>query len=607
MTCTSKLNSACEPATIETGCGGKCGHSPIIILPGINHSPTYLYDKKDEPVKYNGKHIGGTLLIPNKAALSKKVIAKLVANTLATIVFQTNTKLDKITYNLVSDTLKYQRCDQKGNHIENLKTKRWNHSLDKMTEEELNWTYRMVPLKTLVDEIGKDHVYFFTFNLAGDPIDSADELDEYIETVKEQTGHSKVTLLPVSLGGTILTAYLEKYGHGNIDQIVNVVACLDGTDIAADIMSREWRLDDEYLYHQFMQNIFIESDKKPTRGYLLNSLMHLMPRAGIAAFLSGAISGILDTLILNCPQFWAMLPSNRYETLAERYLVDKPVLRSRTDSFQKARLNLKENILSAVADGVRVNSIACANLDLGEKMYTYFNIVASAEKVNSDGIVNLTSATLGATGATGKHSLDDVDYEKNTFCNNPDHNHFSADNMVDASTAILPENTWIFLDQHHEVGNNDVVLNLAKAIILGDVSDVNDKPEIYPQFNGPCSTQSIRRRLLPDARKTDQSNLSDEDKTELNAAIAEGEAVLKLTVADQTRVESAEKRLIAILHKVSAEGYENIDKKKDSPLAPVYEKIAFTMSKGSLFLFGGGSLVDRLLSPLRKTTKFIFR
>ena len=608
MICASMLASACAvgvSAATETDCGGKCEHSPVIVLPGINHSPTYLYDENDEPVMYNGNHIGSTLLILNEAALSTNAIVKAVASVLATIVFQTNAGLDKVAYNLVSDIFKYQRCDANGDHVENLKTQRWNYSLEHMSEEDLEWTYRMVPMQSLVNEIGEEHVYFFTFNLVGDPMDSADDLAEYIEMVKEQTGHDKVSLLPVSLGGTILTAYLDKYGHSELDQIVNAVACLDGTDIVADFFAREWRLDDEYLYHEFIKQIFIENEGGPTLGYLINSLLHIIPRSGVDALLSGAISGILDTLMLNCPQFWAMLPSYRYDALAERYLGDKPALKARTDRFQTARLNLKGNILKAVEDGVRVNSIAGSNLDLGEEMYTYFNIVASAEKVNSDGIVNLTSTTLGATGAAGEQTLDDVDYESNTYCTNPDHNHVSPDNMVDTSTAILPENTWVFLNQHHEVGYNDVVLNLAKAIFLGEVTAVNENPEMYPQYNDPCYTQSIRRWKLPDAKRVDQTELSEEDKAELNAAIAEGEAVLKLTVADQPRVEAAEKRLIAVLHKVGAEGYENIEPEKESKLDLILEDITYAMSKGSLFFLGGGSIVDRILSPVRKLIDLI--
>lgn len=587
-------------AATETECGGNCGHSPVIVLPGINHSPTYLYDADDKPVMNGDSQVGGTLLILNEAALSAQAIVKVAASAIATIAFQTNVGLDKVAYDLVCDLFKYQRCDENGDHVENLKTQRWNHSLERMTEDELEWTYRMVPMKALVDEIGEDHTYFFTFNLVGDPMDSADDLDEYIDMVKEQTGHDKVTLLPVSLGGTILTAYLDKYGHGEIDQIVNAVACLDGTDIVADMYAREWRLDDdEYLYHEFISQIFVESEGNPTLGYLINTLLHIIPRSGIDALLSGAISGIIDTLMVNCPQFWAMLPSYRYEALADRYLSDKPALRERTDRFQEARLNLKQNILDAVEDGVRVNSIAGANLDLGEEMYTYFNIVASAEKVNSDGIINLSSTTLGATGAAGNNTLADVDYEKNTYCDNPAHNHVSPDNMVDTSTAILPENTWIFLDQYHEVGYNDVVLNLAKAIILGEVTDVNDNPEKYPQYNGHCQTRDIRRWILPDAERVDQSTLSAEDKAELNAAMEQAREVLRMTVANKEKVAAAENRLRAILHKVGAEGYENIEPEEETVLDVAFEKITYAMSKGSLFLFGAGSPVDRILSPVR--------
>lgn len=598
ISCLMYCSALFASAAVETDCKGNCEHSPLIVLPGINHSPTYLYDENDNPVMNGSSQIGGSLLILNEAALTQEVIVKAVVRVLFSIFFQKNMGIDDVAYELVCELFKYQSCDENGDHIENLKTKRWNYSLEYMSEADLDWTYRMVPMKPLVDEIGEDHVYFFTFNLVGDPMDSADDLNEFVEMVKEQTGHDKVSFLPVSLGGTILTAYLEKYGHDDLDQIINAVACLDGTDIVADMYDRKWRLQDDYLYHDYIAKIFVESEGDATLGYLINTLLHIIPRAGINALLTGAMSGILDTLMLNCPQFWAMLPSYRYDALAERYLSDKDVLRERTDAFQQARLNLKQNILDAVEDGVRVDFIAGANLDLGEEMYTYFNIVDSAEKVNSDGIINLTSTTLGATGAPGVLTLSDVDYQKNTYCTDPSHNHISPDNMVDVSTAILPENTWIFLNQHHEVGYNDVVLNLAKAIYLGEVTDVNDDPVNYPQFNGTCYTQSLRRWKLPDAKNVDQSLLSEEDKAELNAAIAEAEAVLKITVADDQRVINAENRLIAILHKVGAKGYENIET-EESFIDPILESITCAMSRASLCLFGGGSPTDRILSPFR--------
>ena len=593
-------------AATKTECGGDCDVSPVIILPGINHSPTYLYDENDEPyLDADGNHVGGTLLILELSKLWGQIPA-LVLSLLGTIMLQHSVGLEQAAYNAAKAAFWVQECDNDGNHINNLQTQRWYHPISEMTDDEKDWLYRMIPLQRVEEAIGGDHIYMFTFNLVGDPIQSAAELDEYIDMVKEQTGHDKVTLLPVSLGGTILTAYLNEYGHGDLDQIVNVVACLNGTDIVADMMERKWNLADEYLYHEFIPPILGDD---AALGYLINIVLHIIPRSGVDSILTGAISAVLDSMMINCPQIWAMIPSYRYDALAERYLNDpaKKVLREKTDRFQDARLNLEKNILAAVEDGVRVNSIAASNLDFGEQDYTFFAIVASAKDYNSDGIINLASTTIGATGAAGDQTLADVDYEKNTKCTNTAHNHISPDNMVDVSTAALPENTWIFLEQHHEVGNNDVVLNLVQAIIEGKVSNVNDDPVNYPQFNYSCNTKYIRRWRIPDAQdlltnEEDEFELTPEQIAELEAAIAKGEEVLKLTVVDQKKIKEAEDELNAVLAKYGKYTYPE----EPSGIEKFFGEALEGTSKFLVDTIGGGSLVDWILSPARNLIDKIF-
>ncbi len=592
--------SAVVPETtnqdVKTTCNGECGNCPVIVLPGINHSPTYLYDENDEPVlDGDGNHIGGTLLILNLDGVLKH-LPKVLLSLLATLALQDNVLLDEAAYEVARAAFSYQQCDEKGNHIENLKTKRWNYPLSEFDKHEdgydLDWVYRMVPMKPLVDVIGEDHTYFFTFNLVGDPMDSADELDAYIDMVKAQTGHDKVNLLPVSLGGTILTAYLEKYGHEDIHAIVNAVACLNGTDLLADFYAREWNLSNEFFYHEFISNIFVESNGTGTLGYLINMLIRIIPRAGVDALLTGAMSGILDAMMLNCPQFWAMVPSYRYNDLAKRYLSDNAALKARTDAFQTARLNLKDNILAAVEDGVRVNFISGSNLDFGEEMYTYFGIVASADKHNTDGIINLSSTTLGATGAAGDSTLGEGYKQKNPSKEYPDYNYVSPDNMVDVSTAVLPDNTWVFLDQYHEVGDNDVVLNLAKALILEEIDDVHSDPENYPQFNYRVKTKYVRRWRLADAYAVDRTNLTAEQIEKLDAAIAGGEEIIYATVAPtQEEVDAADRALMEVLHELGIEGYENIEEEEDKA-APIFEKILGGISWLFVKVFGGKGYFD---------------
>lgn len=568
-----------------------CGHCPLIVLPGINHSPTYLYDENDQPVMDSkGKNqIGGTLLILNTDDLLKKILPKALFSLLATIATQHNIMLDKVAYEAAATAFSIQKCDDEGNYVNNLKTQRWNYPLSQMTEDEVNWVYRMVPMQRIVDIIGADHTYFYTFNLVGDPMQSAKELDEYIDMVKKQTGHDKVDLLPVSLGGTILTAYLDAYGHKDINSIVGVVACLNGTDIVADMMARDFNISDEYLHHEYIPTILKESNGRGTLGYLINCILHILPQAGFNALLTGAMSGLLDTMVLNCPQMWAMIPSYRYDALASRYLSAKPVLKAKTDRFQQARLNLKQNILDAVADGVKVNFISGSGLAFGEEMYTFFSIMSSSGKVNSDGIINLSSTALGTTGTVGgatiaKQAHDNPDY--------PGYSYLSPDGTIDISTAVLPDNTWVFLKQYHEVGNNDVVLNLAKALLLGEIENVHSNPAKYPQYNYFCNTKAIRRWRIDQVNEAlrDKKDLSEEDRAELIAAQAQAREVLEMTVADQAVVEAAQTRIENILYKVG----QLTPPKEESKLAPGLEKFFESLSWMLYKTLGGGSVYDKI-------------
>ena len=567
-----------------------CGHCPLIVLPGINHSPTYLYDENDKPVmdSKGEKQIGGTLLILNTDDLLKKILPKALFSLLATIATQHNIMLDKVAYEAAATAFSIQKCDDEGNYVNNLKTQRWNYPLSQMTEKEVEWVYRMVPMQRIVDIIKANHTYFYTFNLVGDPMQSAKELDEYIDMVKKQTGHDKVDLLPVSLGGTILTAYLDAYGHKDINSIVGVVACLNGTDIVADMMARDFNISDEYLHHEYIPTILKESNGRGTLGYLINCILHILPQAGFNALLTGAMSGLLDTMVLNCPQMWAMIPSYRYDALASRYLSAKPVLKAKTDRFQQARLNLKQNILDAVADGVKVNFISGSGLAFGEEMYTFFSIMSSSGKVNSDGIINLSSTALGTTGTVGgatiaKQAHDNPDY--------PGYSYLSPDGTIDISTAVLPDNTWVFLKQYHEVGNNDVVLNLAKALLLGEIENVHSNPAKYPQYNYFCNTKTLRRWRINDGKEAlKKTDLSEEDRAEIVAAIAQAEAVLEMTVADQTAVEAAQARLDTILYKVG----QLTPPKEESKLAPGLEKFFESLSWMLYKTLGGGSVYDKI-------------
>ena len=54
-------------------------------------------------------------------------------------------------------------------------------------------------------------LFFFAYNSFGQPYETAKALDSYIQNVKRLTGSDKVNLVPVSLGGSVATAYFDAY------------------------------------------------------------------------------------------------------------------------------------------------------------------------------------------------------------------------------------------------------------------------------------------------------------------------------------------------------------------------------------------------------------
>lgn len=572
-------SSAYISSSVDVSKTANSDEYPIVIVPGINHSKTYLCDE-DGNIKTNsdGEEIGGTLLYFDSDII-KKEVPKLIVPLFKMLITQKDNGFTDKVYESLSKIFSVQATDENGNNINNIVTKKYNYPLSQMSEDEKSWVYRMIPMQKLTAEIGEDMVYFFTFNLFGNVMDSARELDEYIQFVKESTGKDKVTLMNVSLGGSVFTAYLDEYGSDDLHQVVNVVAALDGTDIVADLMARQFRLDDEYLYHEYLSMVAEENLGDIAYGYLINVALRIMPKSVFQGLLTRAMDALLEQLMINCPQIWACVPSARYNEVAAKYFVggEKAELKAKLDRYHEAQLNLRENVKSAVASGVRIDNICGSNLSYGEVEYSFFNIVKSSGSVNSDGIIPLYSAGMGATGAAAGKTL------------SASGKYVNDSKTVDLSTSALPDNTWVFVSQHHEVGNNSAVLNLAKAIIVTpDEVKTNSSNEKYPMFNGSEYDKTLRRWRLPAAKEIATSSLSPEDAEELSNAIAQAEAALDNTVADQAAIDAAQTRLENIMQKLGA--FE--PDAEELFLLPILRKVTEYMSRALLKLYGANGFTD---------------
>ena len=555
--------------------------SPSIILPGIAQSETILY-RDGEPTDLKG----GTVF-PDTENMQ---LAPVILSLLASLLLQHDVFLTKTVYDLVCSIFEPQRVDSEGNFVHDLRTPIIGRVSD-MTPDQRSRTLNVyVPVHEVADYAGDDHIYFFAFNLVDDVWNSVDLLEEYIDQVRKETGHSKVNLINLSLGGTLFTGYIERYGYEKLDQVINVVSCSDGTDMFADLMSHKVNREEDFLYRNYIPTI-LDTDASvaegwdKTIGYSADLLIRLFPNKVFEGLVSAAWKGVLDTILLNCTQFWAMVPCDRYAELAEMHLKgpEKAALRKKTDAFNLAQQNLAKNVLAAKAAGVHINNIAGSNLNFGEGRYTFFAAAGSHGKVNGDGIIGVRCAGMGATGAAPGKTLAQEGYTPKKP------GYLSPDGKIDCSTCVLPENTWIFLGQEHEVGRNDAVLSLASAFIKNPGMNIHTNPAKFPQFNYAMDTNDLRRGRIDDAKRLLADDiLPAAEKAELEAAIKEGEAVRTLTIGDAARAKAATEALNKILIKNGRRGapYEQtwIQKRME----------AFTghLSQMALYYYGNHGFIE---------------
>ncbi len=542
---------------------------PTIIIPGISQSISYLADENGDPAyNANGEELSGGLLIIDSSTLVPTIVNNLAAP-LATALIQQNDKdgnLRKGVAKTVKGVFSVQASDKNGEPVNNLQTVRYETSVAKMSEDDRDYFYRMIPMKTLTEDtidvttgqvvseavLDEDLLYLYAFPLIGDPLESARGLDEYIQFVKDQQGAEKVNIVTISLGGTILTAYMELFkdtGYTDINRIVNVVSCLQGTDVMGDFYLREFKINDPehpeyetFFFNDFLPMVMETNADNKALGYIINIALKIMPKEVVYSLLSGAVDGIVDTLMLYCPQFWAMVPVDRFDDVKAMYYdriwgdPDCADLAKKIDGFHTAAVNLKDNLKSfAATNGNLVHNVACYDLSYAEQDYNFFGAMRSSDSTNSDGIIDIDSTTLGEPDMYAKAGTvlpDDILFDDTRV--------ISPDGSIDITDCAFRETTWLFHGQYHEVGRNDVIISLIGRLITGEIKSVHDDAN-FPQFNGNRNTRDIRRWRIEDAEALIK-NYSNGTTTDI-----EGN-VLECSQADMDELIAAYKECLALLN-----------------------------------------------------------
>ena len=525
-------------------CGGKCEYYPTIIVPGLGQSSVVMVDENGDFIRdKDGKKASAFPAYLQTGKLIKTLAKPL----LLSLFLQKDAGLSDAFAAAIGDAFGVNACDLNAQPVGSVVTEKYPYPYSQYNDEEREVTNSHVPFEMYPTDLPRDHLYYFAYNSFGNHIGLAEELFDFIKMVQAQTGHKKVNLVPLSQGASIVSAMLDYHPEigDMLHKIMFVVPALDGSKIIGDVFTdRVTFLDSDYLYHGFLENIRLLDQ---TTASFLELVLRILPDEVWMAALKKGVKTLVEDVMTTSTGMWALCPSGDYEAAAAQYLSapERANIKAQTDRYYGVQKRSRANIAALVKKGVQVFCVA-------EYDYALINVGERWNDQNADFIIQLDSTSMGATAAKVGETLP-ADYkQQNTKCTNPAHNHISPDRVVDASTGLLPDTTFYFDGNRHDLTqHNDVILKLAMIMIASDeIRDVYSSPD-FPQFLSGRNVQKLLP-LIQTAKEIDRGKLSDEDTHMLNTALTRAQNTLDNNLATGAELKACETELCAVLVKIGA-------------------------------------------------------
>lgn len=562
---------------VKTDCNGECGYNPVIVVPGIMQSQTYVQtpDGKDIMTSDGFPIMEGmdlSFMFDSNALLND--LKGKILDILKAIATRDREGLFDILMEVFENSFKDHYFNDDGTEVNKHATDEYWYSLEECAntpDKSYNYTrgyskdkngnalpstkyknqydfiYRQVDIGAYCQAAGYDHAYYYAYSSFGNILDSAAGLNEYIDMVKYQTGHDKVDLVFISLGGTIADVYLSKYiDKSEVGRIILAACALDGSYLLGDLMGGKTSFaDGTVLYNDLIPNIVeLVGEEYMALAYLGNVIARAIPQEVFDDFLQEALDRALDDvlgkLIRNCQSMWALVPSAMYPELSEKYISDDShkELKAMTDEYYQIQLNAKSRLQQLDSEGVDIFLIAGYNLELPAAVEHF--------RYSSDNIIQSASTTLGGTFADNGAKLPD-DYKPAI-----DESYIDSDRIVDAGTCALPDKTFLVKNQSHLTLQSSVndVIGLCVALLTDKtIKDARENSGGYPQFNEYRNLSTIESLL-----RSYNANGLEGKSDALDAAVEKAQQVMDSKVWSASEAAKAEEELYRAMDDVDALG-----------------------------------------------------
>ena len=557
---------------------------PIIIVHGITQSEVFLYEDDNVTKKLgaDGKPIKAFPTLDINAMLPK-----LIWPLVGSLLLQNDIFLTKTLRGMAADLLGLLALDETGRPVQKMRVEKLHYhngenkqptSIADLPAEWKENAYYHIPLQEMAALVGENKVYYFAYNSFGNLGDHVEELYKLIQDILKKHGTTKVNIIPISLGGTIMNGLVESYKDKGIAQklnnVVYTIAALDGSNLAGDLYARKVALDNKSLYRTMLPSLI-----EGANGYLINIALRLLPKRLLKSAVDAVIDGVVGGVASRCTMLWGLVPQADYPKAAKEWLSAPSMaeIKKQTDAYYQAQVHSRENILYLKSQGVNCFAIAEYNVP----MYPF---VSSALTQNSDSLLQLDSPSLGATYGYIDTPLAKTYVPKDAA-------HLSPDRIVDASTGILPDHTWYFKNQDHEsTGRCDVIMKLTMRLACGANKNVtvHTLSDVWPQFNYGRNGRWLTNDALRRGNEVDVKTLSAEDKKEFEAAFADIKKAIDTTVIDPAVDGKIRERFTNIMIKI---GKWSAPEKK-SFWDTAGEKVAWFFSEAFYFAYGPRGFID---------------
>ena len=474
---------------------------PIIFVTGIGQTWTHLVDEngnyksnlKSDLWNYNWFHgdedpIDYNLFYPDSNGLKnpKALFALLrVAGQFGlSLVLKRNLISQKDVGTVFSAIMSRNIIDENGKLPADVEDCLKNYPISEYNELDLYNFYYSIPCQSIVEQIGAENIFCYNHSAFSYLYDDADGLDKFIdETVLgKYSDAGKVVLIPMSMGATVVNAYLDRYGDkGQVKRIVSIVGAWNGSDVVADLVEGKYAENaPELLYNGILNEVIGEP-----WCYAVNVALRILPKRVLRSIIDTILSAVVESVILPTPSMLALIPGDRYPAIEQKLLMDSKwdKVRAQAREYNRAQQNLIPRLQELERNGTEFYFICGYGLQFGGSSdgYQFFQFMQSAATTNSDEIIQISSTAPGATYAPAGQKL------------GKSGEYVSPDGSIDLSTSFAPDRTWCFYQQKHELEYNNTALRLALDISAGRVTSVAGAVDIYPQFNQSRDAKRLLR------------------------------------------------------------------------------------------------------------------